>query len=276
MGRGGRSLDKVQAALERFDFRDAIGAAASAPKAELESQEARPLVDAMMTAAAALWDSSDDEIRAYEVVVRIGNSFPKGKTPEPSLNAKVSSALFNKGVVMGLRGRRTDAIAAYDELVTRSSESVDPSIRQSTARALFNKGNSLFRMGRHEEAIAAFEDIVRRFAGDSSPEVREAMGKALINKAIALAQLERHEESIDVLDAVVRGWAESRELPVLERAAKALINKATAQLHLGRKLEALHTYDEVLERFGHDARPELQEYVDMAITRRDIVASEVD
>lgn len=274
MGRGGSSLDKVQAALERFAFRDAISAAASMPESDLAGGKARPLVEAMMTAAAALWDSSDEELQAYDIVARIGDALPEAD--RASLQVNLNSALFNRGVVMSLRGKSEEAIAAYDDVVSRAKVSSDPVIRQSMARALFNKGNNLFRLGQHERAINAFDEVVRSFAGDSAPEVREAIGKAMINKAIALAQLGRYEEAIDVFDAVVRGWAESRELPVLERAARALINKATALLHLDRKLDALHTYDEVLERFSHDARAELQEYVDLAIERRQAVSRSLD
>ncbi len=272
MGRGESTLSKVQSAVERLQFRDAISAAASAPKSKLTTVA---LMDAVLTAAAGLWDNSDDELKAYDLVVRMGDSLPQAGNPPESVQARVNNALFNKGVVLGLRGRGEEAIAVYDDVVDRSGDSSDPGVRENTARALFNKANSLFRTGRHTEAIPVYDELATRFATDTTPALREAVGRALVNKGISLARLGEYEQAIDVFDEVASGWTD-RSVGICQRAAKALINKASALIRLDRKVEAAWTYDAVVAQFGGDNRPELREYVDLANEGRQRLSRDLD
>ncbi len=272
MGRGESMLSKVQNAVERLEFRDAINAAASAPKSKSTTVA---LMDAVLTAAAGLWDNSDDELKAYDLVVRMGDSLPQAGNPPESVQARVNNALFNKGVVLGLRGRGEEAIAVYDDVVDRSGDSSDPGVKENTARALFNKANSLFRSGRHTEAIPVYDELATRFATDTTPALREAVGRALVNKGISLARLGEYEQAIDVFDEVASGWTD-RSVGICQRAAKALINKAAALIRLDRKVEAAWTYDAVVAQFGGDNRPELREYVDLANEGRQGLSRDLD
>ena len=270
------SLARVKDAIERSEYRDAITAAAAVPADELQQDQAQPLMEAILTAAAGLEDDSDDEIRAYDLVVHIGDTLPGGQPAQSSLVSKVTSALYNKGVVLSKRGRGEEAIAVYDDLVNRSRDAETTASRLTACRAMFNKGNSLLRMGRCDDAIIVYDELVRRFVTESEPALREAVGKALVNKGIALGQLKRYGDSIDILDIVVDGWSDCSETAMCERAATALINKATALYHLGRIDEAIATYDEVVARFSEDVRPSLQRYVDMALARRRGVANHLE
>jgi tetratricopeptide (TPR) repeat protein len=92
-------------------------------------------------------------------------------------------ALVNKGVALGRLSRHEDAIASYDEVVSRFGKSADPALAKYVARALVNKGFALGELGRHEDAIASYDEVVSRFGKGDDPAVREEVARALNQKA---------------------------------------------------------------------------------------------
>lgn len=264
MGRDSERLDSVHDALKQGMYQDAIHVASLALQDELESEEMSFLMDALLAAAAGLSDNSTEELKAYTLVAEIGDALSDEDIYKVAVQLKVNSALFNKGVVLAQLGRWEEAIAVYDDLVSRTGGSREIGLRESAVRALFNKGASLSGHQHFEEAISVYDELVGRFASDTEPTLSEAVGKALINKGIALAELNRLSEAVAVLDEVVSRWGDSNDPILRERASKALLNKASALIQLSDSSEALATYDEILWRFGEDADPLLQEQVEIA------------
>jgi tetratricopeptide (TPR) repeat protein len=108
----------------------------------------------------------------------------------------VAKALINKGVELGLLGRREEAIAACDDLLARFGTATELPMREEVAKALFNKGVELGLLRRSEEAIAAYDDLLARFGTATELPMREPISCALINKGAELGLLDRFEESI--------------------------------------------------------------------------------
>jgi hypothetical protein len=52
----------------------------------------------------------------------------------------VADALYNKGVALGQIERREEAIAAYEEVVSRFSDDPAPAIKELVAKAIVNEG----------------------------------------------------------------------------------------------------------------------------------------
>jgi tetratricopeptide (TPR) repeat protein len=269
MVRPNKALDRVHYALERMKYEDAIKAASAVPARKLEGDELSTLMDAMLTAAAGLSDASDAELRAYDLVVTFGDRLAHEARFGPAVELRVNAALFNKGVVLAQLGRSEEAIAVYDQLVTRAGGTRELGLRENAVRALFNKGASLQGLDRGEEAIAVFDDLIRKFSDDSLPLMREAVGKALVNKGIALAELNRISEAMAVLDEVISRWQNASDPILRERAAKAFLNKAGALIQLGRTNEARLAYEKVITVFGQDTDPALREQVAIARVRKE-------
>jgi tetratricopeptide (TPR) repeat protein len=271
MARSSKLLVRVNTALSRSRYADAIKTAAAASIPKLEGDELSALMDAMLNAAAGLSDGSDAELQAYNLVITCADQLAADPQFKPSVELRVNAALFNKGVVLAQLGRNEQAIDAYDRLVNRVGGSSELGLRENAVRALFNKGASLQGLERREEAIAVFDDLIGEYEDDADPIVREAVGKALVNKGIALAELNRTTEAMDVLDDVITRWEDSIDPVLRERAARAYINKAGALIQIGRRDDARHTYEEAIELFGKDTEMLLREQAAIAQVRKDIL-----
>ena len=163
MGRDSERLDSVHDALKQGMYQDAIHVASLALQDELEPEEMSFLMDALLAAAAGLSDDSTEELKAYTLVAEIGDALPDEDVYKVAVQLKVNSALFNKGVVLAQLGRWEEAIAVYDDLVSRTGGSREIGLRESAVRALFNKGASLSGHQRFEEAISVYDELVGRF-----------------------------------------------------------------------------------------------------------------
>jgi len=269
------ALNRIDEALRRSQYRDAISAAAAVPRRRLGHKQLSHLMDALIAAAAGLADSSDDELQAYDLVVDIGDTLSGEPIYRAAVQLRVNSALFNKGVVLAQLGRAEEAIAVYDELVSRAGGSRQLGLRENAVRALFNKGARLARLHRLEEAIAVWDDLVSRYADDPEPSMSEAVGKAMVNKGIALAELDRQAEAIAVLDEVAARWGEERDPALRARAAKALLNKGSALIQLGQRQLALKAYTDLIKRFGKYKEPALREQVAVARVRKEALEDEL-
>jgi tetratricopeptide (TPR) repeat protein len=160
------------------------------------------------------------------------------------LRAKVASALFNKGNVLGtMLGRAADAIAVYDGLVTRFGSSTELPLRELLGRALYNKGYALCALGRRDEGGAAYDDVAALLGPATELSLRELVARALVNKG---RELGCSESAIEVYDDVLARFGSSTELTLREQIAKALVNKGNVLGGLGRYTEALAIFDDLL------------------------------
>ena len=116
---------------------------------------------------------------------------------------QVARALVNKGVNLDNLNRYEEAIAAYNDLITRFGNSQDPKIQGDVAIALFGKGNDLGNLHRYEEALAAYNDVITRFGNSQDPKIQKAMAMALFNKGVYLAELHRYKEAIAAFNDVI-------------------------------------------------------------------------
>lgn len=81
-----------------------------------------------------------------------------------------------------------EAIAAYDDLIGRFSNSKDPVIRYGVARALITKGHTLSDFLQHEEAANVVGDkSVHVLESLQDIKVQQDIAWALYNKGVFLA-----------------------------------------------------------------------------------------
>jgi hypothetical protein len=85
----------------------------------------------------------------------------------------------NAGMILGQLGR-SEAIAVYDDVVSRFGEDDTPAVREQVASALVNKGITLGKLRRFAEERAVYDDLVSRFGEDDTPAVREQVAKAQV------------------------------------------------------------------------------------------------
>ncbi|MDY6972657.1 MAG: ATP-binding protein [Thermodesulfobacteriota bacterium] len=139
---------------------------------------------------------------------------------------EVAGALFNKGFALGSLGRSEEAIAVYDEVVSRFADVDEPALRVLIAGALVIKGIMLESLGRSEELISVYDEVVSRFGDMDDPALRGQVARALVNKGVTLGSLDRNEEAIAVYDEVVSRFADMDEPALRGEVARALNQRA--------------------------------------------------
>ena len=97
-------------------------------------------------------------------------------------DAEESKALFRKALILGVLGKSEEAIAEYEKVIDRFSQSENERILEAVAKALVNKGITLGQLGKSEEAIAQFDKVIDRFSKSENEKLLEAVASALVNK----------------------------------------------------------------------------------------------
>ena len=94
---------------------------------------------------------------------------------------QVAIALVIKGVNLDNLNRYEEAIAAYNDLITRFGNSQDKIIQEAVANALFNKGGDLYELHRIGQARAEWEELVYRFKDNPDVDIQKTVANARHN-----------------------------------------------------------------------------------------------
>ena len=77
--------------------------------------------------------------------------------------ASLAETKVNKGNTLSSLGSSEEALAVYDEVLTRFGEYNHPELRLPVGKALLHKGIALSSLGRSEEALAVYGHAVARY-----------------------------------------------------------------------------------------------------------------
>ncbi len=167
-------------------------------------------------------------------------------------------------------GRSEEAIAVYDDVIALFGEETELVLREQVASALVNKGAAFGKLSRDDDRIAVYDDVVARFGAAGELALRERVAIALVNKGITLGRLGRAEEEVFVYDDVIARFGAARELALREQVASALVNKGATLDELGRHVDEIAVYDDVVARFGTASQLALREQVARALVNKGV------
>ena len=261
-------LQKFRDAMSKANYQNAIKSANEIDLDKLLPKERNELVFALMDACIGLNDNSFEEMAGYDLVVKTADLLAQTGSLDLRLQGQVATALVNKGFTLGTLGRSEEAIAVYNDVVSRFADAKELALRKQVASALVNKGFRLGTLNRNEEEIATYDDVVRRFADAKEPALREQVAMALVNKGFRLGILGKSEEAIAVYNDVVSRFADAKELALRKQVAMALVNKGITLGTLGRSEEEIAVYDDVVRRFADAKEPALRERVAKALVNK--------
>lgn len=157
-------------------------------------------------------------------------------------------ALYQTGLIQGIRTNYDQAIPTLDRMIARYPQS------RYQDEARFQRGQFLFEQGKYQEAIKAFDDLVTNYA--SSPSVPYA----LVSKAISHGNLRETEKTITTYKRFLDDY------PTHEKAQAALLglqqalNNANRSEEFERYLAAFRQAnpgDESLETVEYEAAKSL-------------------
>src|SRR6185369_15952583 len=174
------TLEKVRDAVRRADYQEAVKHGRNVELRNLSIKDLDELADAMWSAALGLFDDSDEEISAYDLVIKIRDESSRRQVVEsPASKIQVAKALLYKGITLATINRSEEAIAIYDEVARRYGDATEFPLRMLVATALVNKGVTLGKLNRREEAIAIYDEVVRRDGDATELALQELVGNAL-------------------------------------------------------------------------------------------------
>ncbi len=140
-----------------------------------------------------------------------------------AINGGMALMWSNYGNVLGLLGRREEAIAAYDKAIA---------LQPGFIEAFYNRANHLVACRRAGEALAGLDEVLAR-----TPATSPARHILMTGRAHALVGLERYEDALAAYDAV---------LAMAARNVDAIAGRGNVLKQLGRHAEAIAAFDSAI------------------------------
>ncbi|MBQ5470254.1 MAG: tetratricopeptide repeat protein [Acetobacter sp.] len=216
------------------------------------------------------------------------------ETASNATQEQVARALFNKGVALDNLHRYEEALAAYNDFITRFENSQEMYIRDYVATALLSKSIDLEILHRHKEAIAAHDafssyypvgllfnkEPYDDFQWWNGSQMGSQLAVDLLNKGKELTSLaisdndlgNGYEEAITTYNELITRFENSHNTEIQEQVAEALLSKGEDLDHLHRYKEALTVYNKLITGFGDSqytmAKALLNEGNDLEILHR--------
>ncbi|MBQ5469720.1 MAG: hypothetical protein IIT54_03835, partial [Acetobacter sp.] len=132
------------------------------------------------------------------------------ETASNTAQEQVAGTLLFNGIHLDKLHREEEALAAYNDVITRFGNSQDKIIQELVAFALYNKGGDLGSLHRYEEALAVNNNLITRFGNSQDKIIQEDVASALDNKWDDLVSLlHRYEEAIAAYNDVITRFRNS-------------------------------------------------------------------
>ena len=266
------TLEQVRDALRRADFREAVKQGANIVLNTLKDKDLNELADAMWSAAVGLFDNSEEELLAYNLVVTIRDTLSERTGAESgATRMKVAEALMNTAVSLGTLKRVDEEIAAYDRVIERFIDAEELEVKEQVAGALIAKGISLEQKNQMKAAIALYDQLVQQYRDAPQLELQKRVAQALIQKGACLGSLGQTDEEFELYDLVVEQYGS--ESGMRGEVALAFFSKAIALGNLNRIDEAISYHDQVLLTLGDAPEDEARELMAKALFNKSLILS---
>lgn len=196
------------------------------------------------------------------------------KAPNTPLLESLKASL-NKAVVLNELKRKDEALAEYDQLIARSSNSDESAAAEFLARALFNRGVTYSSIGRDNEAIQNYDEVSARFSSSTNPIIRDQLLKSLINRAVSLGRIEGHERELAEYRLILSQMILNQEDFSAEHAAKAMLNTAITLNQLERPEEAIQQLSDLVSRLSGIKDDPVRELIAQALISRGVTKAKL-
>jgi len=264
------TLENVRDAVRRADFREAVRYAANISLSTLSDKELDELAEAMWAAANGLFDNSDEELSAYDLIVSIWEQLSARPAAETGMTkAKAAKALAFKGISLGTLRRSDEELAAYDQVIERFGDSDEVEVKQEVVGALFNRAVALEQNNDIEGAIAVFDRIVEEYGDEPHKKLQVSVARALIRKGACFATLGRIDEELRLYDLVIEQYGPRFELQ--SEIAYASFSKAYRLERLNQQTDAITLYNKIIDQVGNSPDPEMRELTASAFFNKSII-----
>jgi tetratricopeptide (TPR) repeat protein len=274
-------IDKIAAKREEFDREiEKLRVAAAAPLAELQkkitahndlvqeqtlpsnSDVINQLVDALKHKPEATYGFEDWNARAHDAYTKGNFALAAEYWLQAARGGKgsgvqVAQSLYNAGIALGQLKRTDEAIAVFDEVVSRYGSAPEATLRLLVANALLNKSMTLGLLKKLEETILVCDEVVSRYGSAPEGGLRELVADAFNVKGFALlcrAKANWGDELIRLADlqAAAILFSQSEKEISNKPSSKPIVwgNQAYAAFLLGQMQAARPLLNQALQQGG--------------------------
>jgi tetratricopeptide (TPR) repeat protein len=143
--------------------------------------------------------------------------------------------LVNIGVTLNTQNKLDEAIACYNDVISRYGSSNEVPLRDATGRALINKGDILDAQGKSDAAIACYNEAIRYLGTSTETFLLESVARSLHNKGIVLDGQNKSGDAIACYDEIIERFGASVDAVLQASVAHALNGKGFIQLNLAKQ-----------------------------------------
>jgi len=248
----------------------------------------------------------DDALKSYNGIIELSDKTINQLENEKSrhyVRNILAQALMDKGDILITQNKNEEAIAVYENIVSRfdkdnspavqelvkkaydeainaynelinqfGKHEVPPDVRNIASRVFFKKGDMLVKQGKFEDAITAYEDFVSRFKNFPDLQERVSLARSSVtrNKLAVASEFSKkasvlgNEEAIAVYEKLVRRFDKDESPEVREKVANALFQMGMLSAKQRKHEQAINYLKDIVSRFGKDDSPWMREHVKLA------------
>lgn len=199
------------------------------------------------------WDRAEDPWD------RVGQALQTLCRDEAPVLSKIVSIGLSGGAVEP--SRAPEALAAYDQVISRFGKNDAVALSDSVATAMLRKALICLSLERIEEALAALDEAICRSSNADADSASEVAARALLMRGFIFVALNNPEGALASLEEATRRFQENDASDAAEAVAYAQLFHGLVLSLLGRTEEALLPWDEAAGLF---AKSETPLFVEMA------------
>ena len=169
-----------------------------------------------------------------------------GEDDLADVRARVAQALVERGLVCVWMGKNKEAVAAYDQVLSRYGGE-GPAFGRAAALALTGRAALAARIGDRELAVATLTVLIERLRDSDDAWSRDWLSATLADRAELQVRLDRPEDALATIEDLTSGFSDMLDSPDLQWVEWT---RARALLAIGERklaLEALRSaYDNLI------------------------------
>lgn len=214
-------------------------------KGKLGERQLREFMKAMWLAARSLFDNSQEELEANNMVVKAGAKLLKANPADMAARELMAKAYVNKGVILGSQDKHERGIKVFDDVLQFIGDPTTLTLRAQKAKALYNKAVAYGSVQKKDEERATYKCLIEEFYTSNEKEITVHVARATNNLAYKLIVDLKQELAASDTKTQNSGKLNLREArEMIERAFKLSPQNPYILSNLGYAAALAGNYDE--------------------------------
>lgn len=165
----------------------------------------------------------------------------------------VARALFNRGMMLSLLKRKSEAIDIYTNLINRFINDTKPALEKHVASAMINKAAILGQENRIDDSNEMCDLLLSRFSASKDQSIRSCVARGLLLKGLILSEEKgNHTDAINIYEKIIEEH-KNDSAPILKlQVIRAMRGKAFAIGAIESKLDEIELYDQIIEKYNNE------------------------